>query len=339
MTPALENGVRIYFRRLAGNLRHVDSEIAPNDAPVKAADTLVGPPASPRHDCHVPFAIQDDITNAELALLKSIAESGSAIKLFRRVVITHDCSDLTPNQVRALRHIHASVLAKSTVPDFGAKSAFTLQLHLDYRMLPTDKRKGLPDAASDAQHLRSGVADVLRDDANRKYTRFLDIAGVQPRDPRIRIRDSLTLKIAKRIERCDPNWASLIVELTSTDHSVLQIGARLVCGKPPAKPDLSAVRAFVGRDFGYTNTTALSVAWVDEPVDLTGYAAIDDGKEAARNFFETHRAPEHVRIVERVLFRAQNFLSAIERHREAIDQYRSKIDLAYKELFPLSLRI
>jgi hypothetical protein len=109
-----------------------------------------------------------------------------------------------------------------------------------------------------------------------------------------------------------------------------------VCGKPPEKIDTSAVTAFVGRDFGYVNTIALSVCVVNQAVDLDGPVTADDTRQAARRFFETHRAPEQARIVERVMFSGRRFLEAIERHSLRIDQYRSRIDQHYNALHALS---
>jgi hypothetical protein len=104
--PALDNGIRSYFGRFVGSLRHVDSAIPPEDCLRQRADDFIGPPAPTGCYYHVPLAIQDDITSEELSPLKAVAESGAAIDLIRRVVIHRDRSGPTANQVTILEHIH-----------------------------------------------------------------------------------------------------------------------------------------------------------------------------------------------------------------------------------------
>lgn len=346
---ALQESSKRYFRRLAGSLRHVDTalNVKPtklSKAQAKRLAEFVGPPEKKRKFVHVPWQIQDEISDWELAELKEAAEQGTAVDLFRRLLVHSDACDLTHNQIAILRDIHRQTQDKHTVPDFGAKGQFTLQLHLDYRMLPSVKRKGQPDKPSEAICLRDGEAYVLKDKKNRKYRRFLDIAGVLPRAPRLRIPVVLTRKIAERMAGTNKEWASIIIELTSDRGEAPTIGARLVCGKPPEakKIDLKAVTCIVGRDFGYVNTIALSVATITNPVDLTGHTGkeiLDDSREEAQAYFEDHVRREGVQIVERLKFEGRHFLDRIARCCDKIDSYTSRIDQGYNALERLRAKI
>lgn len=311
VTPALEEAVKRYFKRMVGRLRFVDTLIP-------TADQREG---DPRRYYHVPPEVQDAVTADELAALKAMGESGPAIDLFRRVIVARNTDGLSPAQAAIVVDIHARCLAKHTLPDFGATDDFTLQLHIDSRMLPSGRQ-------AEALDVRNGVAFLLADDANAQYHRFLDLAGVAPREGRLRIPLVLTPAIARRIASSRDDWAALIVEL-SAHH----VGVRLVCGKPPpADIDTSAITCLVGRDYGYANTVALSVAIADAPIDLTTERIRAEGREAAQAFFEAHALPAGVRIVERVRLEGRAFLARLATLCGRIDGYKSRIDLAYNRL-------
>jgi hypothetical protein len=197
-------------------LRFVDSRITESlKLPLRA--DFVGPPAPDRIYFHVPFAIQSSITQEELSGLKALAETRS-IDFFRRVIIDGDVTGLTVNQLLVVRAIHTAAQEKHRPIAFSMRDNFTLQLHLDYRMLPTVKRKGKPDADSEALELRYGEAYLARDDGNVLYHRFLAISGVKPHAPRILLPISLTTRMAKRLTGKEKNWSSFILELCQHDN-------------------------------------------------------------------------------------------------------------------------
>lgn len=306
--PALLEGDKRYFKRLAGSLRFVDQLIPVNDRRDDDA----------RRYFNIPETVQDTITPAEIAGLQALGESRGAIGVFR-ALLAGEPHGHTPVQVEVLRFIHTRSLALHRVPDFGAKEDFTLQLHIDARMLPSGK-------PPEALMLRQGEAFLLEDERNVRYHRFLDIAGPQARASRLRLPVVLTRKIARRIKGAREEWASIIVELSEA-----HVGVRLVVGKPAPAVDLSQVTAIVGRDYGYANTIALSVALSDDPVDLSHDTERirADSKLAAKTFFESHHLPGHVRIAERVRFDGHAFLKRIATLCDRIDNYKSRIDLAY----------
>jgi len=324
--PAMNEVVDRYFRRLIGSLRFVDQTI-PKDKqqePVVGEDGQLTPL---RKRYHVPVEIQDAITDEELAVLKQIGEEGGGTALFKRVVIDKDETGLTANQIIVLRDIHTRSLAKYSCPDFGGKEDFTLQLHIDYRMLPGGKK-----ASDEALNLRQGGALILEDDKNIMYRRFLDISGIYPREARIRIPLAIDKKIAKRISSTSNEWSSLILELGEST-----IGARLVCGKPVPKTELelSKITVALSRDFGYANTVSLSVLQSGTPVDLGIQKAVLSGiesKEEAQSYIESHYLPADVKVVERVRIEGRSFLNRLNTLCEKIDGYKSRIDLSYNEL-------
>ncbi|HYW75370.1 MAG TPA: hypothetical protein VFA48_01915 [Gammaproteobacteria bacterium] len=322
--PALEECNRRYFRRLAGSLRFVDEPIAQAQRTAKSS----------RRYFHIPETIQDAVASADINALKAVAESGDALALFRRVILDGDTSDLTANQLAILRDIHARAQRKHTCPQFGAGDEFVLQLHVDARMLASGHK-------AEPGELMKGVAFVLEDDTNRRFHRFLDLAGVKPRGARVRIPLVLTQRIAKRLSSAKRDWAALIVELSER-----QIGVRLVGGKPPPVWQAGAtLHRMVGRDFGYTNTVTLSVVESTTPVDPS---AVDipergkteaDKKAAARQFFETHAAPPDVDVLERWRFEGRPFLHRVAELAARIDAYKSRIDQAYNDLGRLKATI
>lgn len=358
--PAIEESHKRYLSRLAGRLRFCEEKTpkAPaldkklskkKESALLAESVIFGPPRPPTLYFHVPFEIQSLVTPAELAGLKAIAEAGDAINLFRRVILGGDVSGLTANQLVILRHIHGKAQAQHRCPDFGAKDRYTLQLHLDYRMLPTVKRKALPDRPSEAMMLRTGETWLMEDEKNTCYRRFVSISGVEAGGPRIAIPVVLSRAIAKRMAGTRSDWASLIVELTTEkDHAIhaqskqgngrsLTVGVRLVCGKPPAEPviDLSAVTVTLGRDFGYANTVSLSVVRSAAPVDLTEEATgliRAQSKEDAKTFFESHACPSDVETLHQVHYSGEGFLKRINQHCDRIDKLKSRIDLGYQSL-------
>lgn len=302
--PALEEGVRRYYARLAGGLRFVDARIPEPDG---------------RLYFQVPEAVQDTITAAELAELKAYGSRGQALDLFRRWRAGDH--GLTPSQAAVLADIHARALQKHTPPDFGRREDFTLQLHLDPRMLPAKDKDS-------AVRLRAGAGRLLADDANARYFRFVDLAGALPRAPRIRIPLALTRNLARRLDGASHEWAALIVELSATT-----VGVRLVAGKPPMVMP-AFVSAFVGRDFGYANTVSLSVATTDAACSLdairTDLERLDS-QEAVRDFLARHTTGD-ARIIARVRFDGRAFLKRIHTLCARIDGYKSRIDLAYNRL-------
>ena len=320
--PALEESAKRYFARLSGGLRFVDQEIPEQERQPDEAGRV-------RRYYHVPTEIQDTVTAAELEGLKVFSGSKAA-DLFRAVILEgatdFEGEALTPAQITILTDIHARAQARHTCPAFASQDGFTLQLHIDSRMLPV-KDECL------AKELRQEAAVMLEDKGNRRYRRFLALAGIEARGPRIKIPVSLSHKIAQRFESSNTEWASLIVELSEQT-----VGVRLVAGKPPHELP-KAVRALIGRDFGYANTVALSVAMFDEPIELPTKQIRLETKEKAREFFASHALPGNVRIVERLRFEGRNFLARIDHHCRRIDGLRSRIDTAYNALDALRAEI
>lgn len=311
--PALEEANARYFRYLSGCLRHLDQEIPPEQ---REGD-------STRRWYHIPESVQDTVTPEEIADLKRVGEAGDAIGLFRQW--RAGFAAVSPHQAEILADIHRRAQARHTCPNFGAGADFTLQLHVDLRMLPSsDPTPGLA--------LREDAARLLCDPGNRLYHRFIDLAGVAPRERRIRVPLAVTPKLAKRLDGAASDWAALIVEL-SAEH----IGVRLVGGQPPPEAP-SEARTFVGRDFGYANTVSLSVARAAQPVGLEALreqlAALDSA-EAAAAFLTARAVPPSVEILERVRFEGRAFLARVNTLCERIDATKSRIDLAYNQLFAL----
>ena len=325
VAPAMEHSNKHYLAQLAGRLRFCGQKIPVAPAPDHqhsnkkqskkkavnrlALPALVGPPKPVLKYFHVPLALQSRVTDQELQDLQGMTEAGGALAVFRRVILEGDTAGLSQAQAGVVRHIHGAAQTGHRCPDFGAKDRFTLQLHLDYRMLPTVKRQAprpvklakalklfdilsptqpptptpvpareaLLDVPSEAKMLRSGETWLLEDEGNRCYRRFLSISGVQAGGPRIPIPVVLSRSMARRMAGTEANWASLIVELTSDGrlgfcaHAGFAVGVRLVVAKKPvlAAIDLSQVTVTLGRDFGYANTVCLSVVRSGQPVDLT----------------------------------------------------------------------
>ena len=315
--PALEECNKRYLRRLAGGLRFVD-QVIPVVAGVENA----------RRYFNIPESVQDVISLSEIAALKAIGEQGDAISMFRQVIVDSDPGALTPYQVAVLVDIHARAVEKHNAPLFGGDD-FTLQLHIDARMIPAhQKAEGLA--------LRSGEAWLLADDRNRLYYRFLDISGLGARQDRIRLPLALSRKVAKRISSTSSEWASLILEIS--EHSY---GVRLVVGRP-ADELPTKVKAFVGRDFGYANTVSLSVVMADSCVDLDCLRSELSGlnsKEVVNSFLEKAQMHCSPQVVERIRFEGRNFLRSINTLCVRIDTLKSRIDLEYNKLNALKSSI
>lgn len=335
-----------YFKQLIGRLRFVDSLNTFNTK--KQDDLFIGPPKPVNKYINIPFAIQDNITNTEIAELKSFAENKKGTELFERVIVHDDTIGLTKNQIIIIKHIHSKVKEQHKCPSFATTEQFTLQLHLTPNMLPTVKQKGKKDKLSEAKQLRDGEVAILKDNKNRIYQRFIDISGVKSHGSRIRIPARLTRDIAKRITGTNPNWASLIIEITANPQNPsiksLKVGVRLVCGKPPEPPtvDLSKVTTIIGRDFGYTNTISLSIVNSLTPVDLTQQTTDSiriQSQKDAKLFFETHSCPDNVTVIEQINYSGNNFLKLIDDYCLKIDSFNSRIDIAYVELNKLHVDI
>lgn len=314
--PALEEANKRYFARLCGSLRFVDQLIAQN----QSSDASHAPVT--RRYYHVPESVQDTITQSELDALKAIAEQGEAVALFRDVVVFGQTAAMSAAQVSVLLDIHERVLKNHTLPEFGSKEDFTLQLHIDARMVPVSQK-------AEAVELRKGVSFLLADDRNTLYHRFLDISGVNAREGRIRLPLVLSRKVAERIQNTSDQWASLILEISENSY-----GVRLVAGKPQdVIPE--SVKAFVGRDFGYANTVSLSVVMFEESIDLAQVHAdlkSLDSKESVQKLLEKCEIRFEASIVERIRFEGRSFLKSINALCVRIDHFKSRIDFSYNEL-------
>lgn len=291
--PALEEASRRYFRKLVGRLHHTDQEIEYRE----------DRGTRPRY-ANIPQEIEEAVTAAEIQALKRLAASGKAIAAFRSVVSDQDpkAFHLTPNQTAILKHIHFSVQKAHQAPEFGAKDEFTLQLHIDPRMLPTGQR-------AEAVAMRAGVSYLLADEENKRYCRFLDISGAAPRSARIRIPLTLTSKVAQRMASTKQDWASLILEISSR-----KVGVRLVTGKPqPEWPTMA--KCFSARDFGYVNT--ISIAILESPTEInleslqSNLSALDTG-EKVRDHVAANQLPNTVNVIARHCFSGRAFLERIK---------------------------
>lgn len=304
--PKLEEANRRYFARLSGALRFVDKRIPEHERTQ----------GDERRWYQVPVAVQDAISPEELATLKRIGEAGGAIDLFRDWLDGHD--SLSPTQRAVLADIHARAQRRHRCPDFG-RADVVLALNVSAKMLS--------DSAT-AQALRDGAAYLLADDANAVYYRFLDLAGIEARGERLKLPLALSRKMAERIDDSVDDYAAITVELGPDAISV-----RLIVAKATA-PMPTTARAFVGRDFGYTNTVSLSVAVADEAIDLAELQRTLDtleGKDAVAQYLRTHALAD-VRVVERVRFAGHRFLDRVKTLAARIDGYKSRIDLAYNRL-------
>ena len=330
--PMLANGLQNYYRRLAGSLRNVDQKVpAPSKEYLAKRElkraNFIGPVIPAHQYFHVPPQIQHEVTEQELEELRLIAEEGDAVGLFKAVIIDNNTKKLTPNQVTIIRSIHQRALAKHNLP--ALKDDFVLSLHLDARMLPSNQQDL-------AKLIRQDSTFLLSDVKNKRYHYFLDLCGAQAREKRIRVPVVIAKKMAARIAQGDSNWGALTLELSGN-----QIGVRLVIGKAPEalKP---TSKAFVGRDFGYTNTISLAVAISAEEVILDAFrrsiAPIDDEK-SAKAFLEQYALPSDPLILERVHYSGKKFLKKLQTLSEKIDKCRSILDIDYPKLEALKAKI
>lgn len=328
--PALESVNKRYFQKLAGSLRFVDSKVSKNFKITAPGAAFIGPPAPARRYLNIPLELQDVVTETELKELKILGESNEGIPAFRKLILERDPVGLSATQQAILRFIHTRALTTHTAPSFGATDDFTLQLHLDSRMLATGQ-------AASAKELLEGCAFFKEDTTNQRYHRFLDVSGIEPRDKRINIPVVLTPRLARKLESSDPSWASLILEISST-----QVGVRLVTGKPKPMVDVENMFCVVGRDFGYTNTVSLSVARSTVALDVVAFqeelVTLTD-KDSIKKYLTEHQISDSVEIVERVRFSGKAFLGKIAGQCKRIDGYTSRIDTAYLQFWPLKLKL
>ncbi len=320
--PALEESVKRYLARLSGGLRFLEQEIP-------QAERRADEAGRTRRYYHIPLEIQDVVTAAEINGLKAFAGEKAA-DLFSAVILekagAFEGTTLTPAQIAILQDIHARAQARHTCPAFADRDGFTLQLHIDARMLPASDK-------TLAKDLRQKAAVLLEDKGNRCYKRFLALAGIEARGPRIKIPLTLSRKIAERMKVTNEDWAALIVEISDSG-----VGVRLVAGKPPSELP-KTVRALLGRDFGYANTVSLSVAMLDEPIELPTEKIRLETREEAQAFFASHALPGNARIVKRLRFEGRAFLERIDHYCRRIDVLKSRIDTAYNVLDALRAEI
>ena len=311
--PVLEEASKRYFRKLIGRLRHVDNEVEYRED--RGTRPLY---------INIPQEIEQIVTSSEIQALKRLTASGKAIAAFRAVVLKQDTQAFvpSPNQTAILKHIHSLVQEKHRPPMFGMNDEFTLQLHIDSRMLPTGQ-------SAEAMSMLAGVSYLLADEENKRYCRFLDISGAWPRSARIRIPLSLTQKIAQRLTSTSQEWASLILEISSRN-----VGVRLVTGKPqPAQPVVA--QRILGRDYGFANTISGAILESATEINLedlqSSLKALDSG-DKVRDYVEAHLLPDAVNVVARYRFSGRPFLDRVKVLCEEIDGYKSRIDRQYNSI-------
>lgn len=323
-----------YFQSLTGRLAHCSSVIPEADrAPVTAEQPVV------RRYYHVPEAVQDTVTAAELTALKSWAPE--AIALFRRVVLDGDVTGLTPNQVAIVRDIHALVLARHRPPTFGSDDTW-ITPPLDYSVIQ-GRQSALDSAVSWVDS--SAQALLLLGQANARYHSFLAISHPTPKQAAIKI--PMALRKAQFQHLCgqrpdgslDPRFIASSFTLGLGPHGAVTLKAVVVQQKQ-APRTLTECRHLIGRDFGMKNTVSLSVRQLPEPLDAAKLAEIQQfTKEQAQQFLTSHALQVDAPVVQRLRFSAEGFLKRINAYCAKIESYSSRIDKAYLALAPEQLRV
>ena len=312
VTPALEACYKRYNARLIGGLRNVHQRVPWLSVTEK------------RKYINIPESVQDQITEAEIAQLQALGEYRFAIPVFRKLV-RGEPLPYTPAQIEVLRFLHQRAQEKHKMPMFAASDTFTVALHLNAKMFHTSQQ-------AVAVELHEAAVSLLEDQNNQRFHYFLDLAGIAPRDPRMRVPLTLSKDVAKRIEGTSVKSAALTLEL-SEKH----IGLRLVAGKPPPPSylDLDHVSIFLGRDFGYSNTVTLSVVAGPKIAveEVQQRLAQLENKYQIADFYRENRIPDGVvQTLETVRFSGRNFLASVNRLSRKIDLLRSRIDKQYQEL-------
>ena len=166
---------------------------------------------------------------------------------------------------------------------------------------------------------------ILVDRANARYQSFVSLTHPFGRG-HVRLPLIAAPATTKRLLTGAERRRALVLEIGET-----AIAFKVVFDKAEPVVDVAGRTAIVGRDFGYRNTISLSVVEADCTALETTHGAVENlGKTDAKAFLKgrTHRP----KVLETLQLSGENFLDAIRRKAERIDELRSRIDKAYNEL-------
>lgn len=292
---------------LFGRLKHISST---GDTPL--ADGT-------RRLLNLPEEWSRSLADTDVASLQTLADGldfAGTMQLLAKLRDGHPVT-MPKLHVDALRAMLASVEERFGCPDWIEENV-SVQLHLDFRCLPGG-RVAL-DALLDG--MNAALPQVIQTGAPVQAT-FL-VAGIVARGTPLKVDAVLHKSVLQRLvtpAAGTPRLTSLLLEIGPRECVV-----KAVLSLEPKVISLSEATHLVGRDFGYTNTVALTVVAVDLPIDEKLIAASAAWTKAqAKAYLESHwhdGAP-----VEQVLLDGKDFLGRIKEQALAVDRKRSEIDL------------
>ncbi|MFG6084213.1 hypothetical protein ACEUZ9_000462 [Paracoccus litorisediminis] len=225
---------------------------------------------------------------------------------------------LTALQADALRAMHDTARLRWGCPEW--RDDAIIQLHLDYRCIKGRKRA-----------LSAAIDTISRGLTSGGWaTHGFALAPHVAHGPGIPIALRLVPDVAKRMDGLGAQGFKALA---------LELGPKTICIKgvvtrPRTAPSLVGFDTVVAEDFGFTNTSSLTV--LRSPVPITqerlDFALSEPGKKAVKAYLETHVSGDEIEVLDRVQFDGKDFLDRIKLQARAIDTLRSEVDLGYARL-------
>ena len=248
------------------------------------------------------------------------------------------CDGLSEAAREAIMALAEEIGAAFGRPRYGRTGEEVVALPLDYKAMPQPEgRKDVLDQVAAEMDL---VVKTLLDGGavdGFDRTSVLSIAGNVARADRhvLGLRPESGL-FGRHLPLGGKDAASIgtfTVEIGPREASV-----KAILSKPPPEPP-SGVRWILGRDFGYTDTVALSLVRLFEEMPLDRLSDVPDfgegvgqAKIAAKAWFEAAVPEFGSEEIARIVVSGRRFLARLAVHAEAIDRLRSEIDLGYARL-------
>lgn len=259
------------------------------------------------------------LTPVDIARLDTLAKSldfRGAIDLFQS--LRSGNAGLSPAQAEAMRAMMAMVQERFKCPLWSDDAV--IQLHLDYRCV----RGGAAALTTALDGMSAGIAGARPADATLALTSHIQ------RGPAILISMRLQQAVANRYsDRTDQSVSSVAIELGPE-----VVAIKGVITRPPVPQDVVGANTVVGEDFGFVNTSTLTVVRSNTPITSTRveFATSKPGKEKTQNFLEENISGDDVEVLEQIQLSGRNFLGRIKAQAERVDVLRREIDLIYSRM-------
>jgi hypothetical protein len=296
-------------RNLFGRLKHISTV---GDTPMEDG--------TPRL-VNLPEEFSRTLSEADVSQLQELADGldfKQAMKLFQDLKVGD--ANLPGHHATALRAMADIARQRYGIPQWNDEAV--VQLHLDYRCI----RGGKDVLGATLQ----GLGEALRSD--RPNSDSVPLTSVSPRGDVISLPLNLIRPVIEKLGGQGSEGqrvVSLVLEIGQTSAQ-----AKMVVVRPPVARPVAGHRTVVSEDFGYANTSSMTVLRSTAPIsqERVDFALSNPGEKLSKQFLESCFSRDEVELLETLQFDGADFMGRIMEQAKKVDRLRSEIDLVYNRM-------